>query len=214
MIVPVDAATYLLQDQLARYLEENRDSRTRPDTELVGKAVRAIVVRTLQAATSQRRTVPAASSDVSPAAACGAGSAAPSGGRLPEARDREAAAAEAFRRHLARHPPGEASPPRAIEETGASKTHVNRVLRAHLGWSPHRYGLELRLRRALVRWGSLHPDPAETLADLARELGFSSHSHLTARFREVFGVVPSWLREGVVEERLRWLSDRLVQARA
>lgn len=188
LLAPIDAATYLLQDQLGRYLETCHTAPNAPrvDRPLVEGAAALLVARALRGAARQL----------------------PDGGpsRGGRAHERETAAAEAFRRHLARQGTSDVSVRQAVERAAVSKTHVNRVLRAHLGWSPHRYGLELRLRRALVRWGAADTEASETLADLARELGFSSHSHLTARFRQVFGVVPSWLREGTAEERLRWLS--------
>jgi AraC-like DNA-binding protein len=193
LLAPVDAAAYLLQHQLGRYLETCRTAASSPDIDrpLVESAAALVVARTLRGAARQL----------------------PAGGpaRSGRALEREAAAGEALRRQLARQRAGDASLRQAVERAGASKTHVNRALRAHLGWSPHRYGLELRLRRALVRWGAPAAEAPETLADLARELGFSSHSHLTARFRQVFGVVPSWLREGTAEERLRWLSGAHAQ---
>ena len=49
---------------------------------------------------------------------------------------------------------------------------------------------QLRLREALGRIRDGHDD----LAALADELGFSSHSHLSANFRRTFGVAPSSAR--------------------
>jgi AraC-like DNA-binding protein len=52
------------------------------------------------------------------------------------------------------------------------------------------YRHELRLRLALDRLR----DPNVDLTDLSLDLGYSSHSHFTARFRRHFGIVPSQVR--------------------
>ena len=49
----------------------------------------------------------------------------------------------------------------------------------------------LRLRAALERLGA----GGEDLAVIARAVGFSSHSHLTASFHRAFGVPPSCVRK-------------------
>ncbi len=60
-----------------------------------------------------------------------------------------------------------------------------------LGWTPHRYREELRLRAALEEI----PAAAGSLTDLALSLGYSSHSHFTERFRRATGLAPSeWAR--------------------
>jgi AraC family transcriptional regulator len=71
-----------------------------------------------------------------------------------------------------------------------SKYHLARVFRAETGFSLHGYRLQLRLRVAVER---LEDDDAP-LAEIACELGFLSHSHLTDSFRRAFGVVPSAVR--------------------
>ncbi len=58
------------------------------------------------------------------------------------------------------------------------------------GTSPARYVRELRLRRARVRLEAGVPD----LTELAFDLGFASHSHLTAAFKAHYGVPPRELR--------------------
>ena len=55
----------------------------------------------------------------------------------------------------------------------------------------HRYLTQLRLARALVEL----PHAADLTA-LALDLGFSSHSHFTARFRALFGLTPTDVRRG------------------
>jgi AraC family transcriptional regulator len=61
------------------------------------------------------------------------------------------------------------------------------------GFSLHGFRQTLRLRAALERLSSHAGD----LGMLALELGFSSHSHFSERFRNEFGVSPSQ----VVNER-------------
>ena len=74
---------------------------------------------------------------------------------------------------------------------GSSRFQLARVFRAHTGFSIAAYRDQLRLRRALRRLG----DPEIGLTELALELGYSSHSHFTARFRREFGLPPSALRD-------------------
>ncbi len=73
---------------------------------------------------------------------------------------------------------------------GASPVYLTQVFRAVEGVPLHRYLTQLRLARALVELSH-----AEDLTELALELGFSSHSHFSARFRAAFGTTPSQFRE-------------------
>lgn len=72
-----------------------------------------------------------------------------------------------------------------------SPFHLARVFRAETGFTLHSYRNQLRLRVALERLES-----ASDLASLARELGYSSHSHFTDAFRRAFGISPSLARSG------------------
>lgn len=72
----------------------------------------------------------------------------------------------------------------------ASPYHLARVFRDRTGFTLFRYLMQLRLRTAVDRLA----EPGHDLARLAVELGFSSHSHFTDRFRETFGITPSALR--------------------
>jgi AraC family transcriptional regulator len=81
---------------------------------------------------------------------------------------------------------------------GVSRFHLSRVFRSCTGFSLHGYRNQLRLRAALERLS----DPQTVLPPLAAELGFSSHSHFTAAFRESFGVAPSELRGRVGRVKL------------
>ena len=81
---------------------------------------------------------------------------------------------------------------------GVSRFHLSRVFRSSTGFSLHGYRNQLRLRAALERIA----DSQARLPGLASELGFSSHSHFTAAFRESFGVAPSELRGRVGRTKL------------
>ena len=76
-------------------------------------------------------------------------------------------------------------------DVGASPYHLHRRFRAATGWTIHTYRDSLRLREGLARV----VDGADDLAALACDLGYSSHSHFTARFRRAFGMTPSAARE-------------------
>jgi AraC-like DNA-binding protein len=82
-----------------------------------------------------------------------------------------------------------------LEELGravnVSPFHLARSFRRQTGYTLHEYRTHLRLRAALERLG----DGDEDLAVIARSVGFSSHSHLTASFHRAFGVPPSCVRK-------------------
>jgi AraC-like DNA-binding protein len=71
-----------------------------------------------------------------------------------------------------------------------SPFHLARVFRDATGTSIHQYLLRLRLGLALRRLLASDAD----LATIASDLGFSSHSHFTARFRALFGTTPTEIR--------------------
>ena len=72
---------------------------------------------------------------------------------------------------------------------GASPGYLTQLFRAVEGIPLHAYLTQLRLAQALVELPH-----AEDLTALALELGFSSHSHFSARFRRAFGLTPSEFR--------------------
>jgi len=74
---------------------------------------------------------------------------------------------------------------------GASLHHLCRVFRHETGMTLHAYRVRQRLGRAVER---LAEGGAVNLSELALELGFSSHSHLSRVFRQQVGVPPSSLR--------------------
>src|SRR5262245_26852254 len=74
-------------------------------------------------------------------------------------------------------------------EVGGSPVHLTQVFQKVEGLPLYRYQLRLRLARAL----DLLPQYAD-LTTLGLDLGFSSHSHFSAAFREVYGQSPSTFR--------------------
>lgn len=72
------------------------------------------------------------------------------------------------------------------DELGVSPWHLCRTFRAFTGATPREYTERLRLAEAATRIEAGCSD----LSALAYELGFSSHSHLSARFRAAFDRTP------------------------
>jgi AraC-like DNA-binding protein len=72
---------------------------------------------------------------------------------------------------------------------GASPGYLTELFRAVEGLPLHAYLNALRLSRALTELPA-----ADDLTELALDLGFSSHSHFSARFRRAFGLTPSEFR--------------------
>ena len=79
-----------------------------------------------------------------------------------------------------------------------SPFHLARQFRALIGVSIATSLLRLRLALALERLAEGEAD----LAGLAADLGFANHSHMSARFRSVFGVSPSSVRDSLPSGRL------------
>ncbi|MCI0415408.1 AraC family transcriptional regulator [bacterium] len=72
-----------------------------------------------------------------------------------------------------------------------SPFHLTRMFREKVGVPLHRYLLHTRLARAV----DLLLDTDKDLTTISLDLGFSSHSHFTASFRQLVGFAPSQLRE-------------------
>jgi AraC-like DNA-binding protein len=70
-------------------------------------------------------------------------------------------------------------------EIGVSPVYLTQVFAQAEGVPLYRYQLRLRLARALDLLGN-----CEDLTMLALDLGFSSHSHFTAAFRQLYGRSP------------------------
>jgi AraC family transcriptional regulator len=86
-----------------------------------------------------------------------------------------------------------------------SPFHLARRFRMASGETISGYLLRLRLAAALHRIA----EGERNLARLAVELGFSHHSHFSARFRSVFGCTPVRARGALTAPRLRDLSTIL-----
>ena len=71
-------------------------------------------------------------------------------------------------------------------QTGVSSAYLSRTFRSVTGQTMHAFREELRLRRAL----DLLPDFRGDFTRVALDLGYSSHSHFSSRFRRYFGLTP------------------------
>ena len=83
------------------------------------------------------------------------------------------------------------------DKVGCSPFHLAREFRRGTGQSLSRYVLQLRLALAIERLVG----GENNLSLLALELGFSHHSHFSARFRGIFGTTPSAARETLTSAR-------------
>jgi hypothetical protein len=88
--------------------------------------------------------------------------------------------------------------PRTAHAPGATRARQRLVDRAKQveGLPLYRYHLRLRLAHALDRIAD-----CEDVAALALDLGFSSHSHFSAAFRQAYGRTPSEFREAALAPR-------------
>ena len=71
-------------------------------------------------------------------------------------------------------------------EIGHSPVYLTQVFQQVEGLPLYRYHLRLRLARALDLLGEY-----DDLTSLSMDLGFSSHSHFTASFRQAYGRTPA-----------------------
>jgi AraC-like DNA-binding protein len=78
------------------------------------------------------------------------------------------------------------------QEIGGSPVYLTQVFQQVEGLPLYRYQLRLRLARALDLVAG-HAD----LSGLAQDLGFSSHSHFTAAFRQAYGMTPTQFHASV-----------------
>lgn len=71
------------------------------------------------------------------------------------------------------------------EQVSLSPYYLLRVFRAEVGMPPHTYLQDVRIRRAqrLIELG-------KPLAEVALDVGYSSQSHLTRRFKQIVGITP------------------------
>lgn len=78
-------------------------------------------------------------------------------------------------------------------EIHGSPVYLTQVFQQVEGMPLYRYQLQLRLARAL----DLLPE-YDDLTSLALDLGFSSHSHFTAAFRQLYGRTPSEFKQSAL----------------
>ncbi|MBP0018716.1 MAG: helix-turn-helix transcriptional regulator [Cyanobacteria bacterium SBLK] len=71
-----------------------------------------------------------------------------------------------------------------------SQFHFSRLFKQSLGITPHQYLIQQRIERAK----ELLKQTERSIADIALECGFNSHSHLGKRFRQLTGVTPKAYR--------------------
>jgi AraC-like DNA-binding protein len=77
-------------------------------------------------------------------------------------------------------------------EIGGSPVYLTQVFQQVEGMPLYRYHLRLRLARGLDLLAK-----REDLSGLAQDLGFSSHSHFSAAFKQAYGVTPATFRADV-----------------
>lgn len=97
---------------------------------------------------------------------------------------------------------------RLSEAIGLSMFRLAHVFRRETGSSLHAFRMRLRLNAALDALSESH---RVDLTELALHVGFSSHSHLTAAFRQAFGLPPSALRGRFRRGRSPHVSPRTVR---
>jgi AraC-like DNA-binding protein len=78
-------------------------------------------------------------------------------------------------------------------EVRGSPVYLTQVFQQVEGLPLYRYQLRLRLARALDLLGQY-----EDLTTLSLDLGFSSHSHFSAAFRQVYGRSPSEFKQSAL----------------
>ena len=78
------------------------------------------------------------------------------------------------------------------EQVALSPYYLLRAFRAEVGMPPHAYLESVRIRHAQRLIAAGNP-----LAVIAVEVGFSSQSHFTHRFKQLIGVTPGQYAQGV-----------------
>jgi AraC family transcriptional regulator len=80
-------------------------------------------------------------------------------------------------------------------ESGYSRAQSMRLFKAASGQTPHKYLLELRLRRAQ----EMITVRSKQIIDIALECGFRSHAHFSVAFNQRFGIAPSLYRKSLFQ---------------
>ena len=81
-------------------------------------------------------------------------------------------------------------------EVGGSPVYLTQAFQQVEGIPLYRYQLQLRLARALDLL-----DRYDDLSALGQQLGFSSHSHFSAAFRQAYRRTPSQFKQSVLQRQ-------------
>ena len=95
--------------------------------------------------------------------------------------------------------PGDLSVDFLAEFTGVSRTHFRRLFQEALGASVHQYVQAARMEQAR----KLLATSSMPISKIAEECGFSSQSHLTNSFRNIYAATPAKYRSEVNQAKSR-----------
>jgi AraC-like DNA-binding protein len=176
---PSDATSYLLQQRLARHLQENGPVETLAIQELA----LALLGRVL------RRLYPAA----------------PAPAPHKSTRVEHATLAQEVKAIVDTRFAEGLTLDDLATSVAASPYHLCRVFRQETGHTIHQYRNQVRLRLALHTL----LESQEDVSTVALDVGYSSHSHFTHAFRRAFGLTPSAARRQASARWLRKMSKNL-----
>lgn len=81
--------------------------------------------------------------------------------------------------------------PELADAVGMSRYYFSRLFKQSTGLTPHQYLIQRRLEKAI----QLLANTDLAIADIALQVGFASHSHLTKVFRQHLSVTPKMYRQ-------------------
>lgn len=116
---------------------------------------------------------------------------------------------ERIKGHLARYPGRSHLLSELAQLFGMSPFQICRTFRAVTGTTLHRHLTHVRVQQAIHRLAA----GCDDLTGLALNLGFSSHSHFTSRFRKAVAMTPANLRRLATSGSLEALRERMPRAR-